>query len=174
MVLRSHLTSAGPSPSVLEVLGATAPCGTRQTSVGKTNRPCDHPVANTDQRPTDIGLHCQWTAHPARPALRRFTCVRYSHTPTTSTRPSLAGKDHRLTAPVFTGPCLIGVGFPPSGSRDRIHLQSVGHATRTTALAGKTRKGRASPSSQLMRGVMRSTTTKGVSCQGCTSTRRNR
>ena len=38
--------------------------GTPQTSMGKTNRLHDHPVANTSAFPTNIGLHRRGPAHP--------------------------------------------------------------------------------------------------------------
>jgi hypothetical protein len=76
------------------------------------------------RRPQTGHRRCE-TARPAEDALRRFTLVRHHDTPTASSRPALTETPQRnqrhWDRPINSGPrpCLLDVGFPLSGSRDR-------------------------------------------------------
>ena len=124
-VLRVDPCSDGPSELRLLVLGSTADLhrGAQQNASGKIHRFRHSPVATTVTRlRTEFGLSLLEASLPAWTALRRFAFARNSDAPTTSTRPPFAGAAVVETLRSSTGfpeqgPCLIGVGFPPSGPR---------------------------------------------------------
>jgi len=124
-VLRVDPCSDGPSELRSFVLGSTTDLhhGAQQNSSGKIHRLRHSPVATTVARlRTDLGLSLLGASLPARTALRRFAFARNSDAPTTSTRPPFAGAtvvETLRSSPGCPeqGPCLIGVGFPPSGPR---------------------------------------------------------
>src|SRR6266540_4247258 len=71
-------------------------------------------------------------------ASRRFAFARCRGSPQTSTRPPLAGspglRHWQGPGPPDRRPCLLGAGFPPSGSHEDFHLLFRAHAGRTRSL----------------------------------------
>ena len=101
------------------------PAGTQQISQGETLRFRRDRVATTPSASTGTGHRRCGTARPPRNALRHFTFVRHHDAPMASSRPALTEIPQRnqphWDRPVNSGPrpCLVSVGFPLSGSRDR-------------------------------------------------------
>ena len=139
-VLCGPLTPAGPSAFVLLGPRAYRSRGAQQVSPGKARTLRGHPVASTPVAPTDNRASPLGAGSPATVALRRFACARNGLAPMASTGPPLTGCGND-SAPARGGapprrPCLVGVGFPPSGPRVRtctcVLTSGVpGHAGRT-------------------------------------------
>jgi beta-1,4-mannosyl-glycoprotein beta-1,4-N-acetylglucosaminyltransferase len=102
-----------------------SPAGTQQISQGETLRFRRDRVATTPSTSTGIGTSPLRDGSPTKDALRHFTLVRHHDTPMASSRPALTEIPQRngphWDRPVNSGPrpCLVSVGLPLSGSRNR-------------------------------------------------------
>ena len=130
--------------------------GARQISLSKTNKLRDHPVATTCSDSNRFWTSPLAAGSSIRPALRRFTFVRFGHAPITSTAPPLAGLAtltlRESCGRPQQGTCFFGVGFPLSGPRVRTFtsgslFMSVTRLTACRLLRSVTRKSLASGSS---------------------------